>query len=426
MALGTAIFLLLGIVLENAAPVSTADFRLMYYSARCVLEHQDPYLEQKLERVYQLDGGETAHDTPLIRKTETQLIYLPTAFTVTIPFALFPFGPAHIVWLAVTALSLVVSALLIWHIAAAYAPVLSGGLIAFALANCPLFLAIAGPGGIVIGFCMIAVWCFVRERFELVGVFLLAISLMLKPHDSGLIWFYFLIAGGAYRKRALQTLLAVVALSLPSVLWLSHVAPCWIQELHSNLVANAAHGGLSDPGIASTAGHGIVMIISLQTIFSFFQDKPDFYNPASYFVCGALLVVWLVKTIRLSPSEKNAWFALAPIAAFSMLPVYHRLDDAKLLMLAVPACAILWRERRRRAWIGVAITSAGIVFTAALPWAVFFSLLQHVSLHETEVNRRLVMALQIFPAPLTLFIMGTYFLWIYVSRAPYASSSSNI
>ena len=84
----------------------------------------------------------------LIRKTETQLIYLPTAFTVTIPFALFPFGPAHIVWLAVTALSLVVSALLIWHIAAAYAPVLSGGLIAFALANCPLFLAIAGPGGL--------------------------------------------------------------------------------------------------------------------------------------------------------------------------------------------------------------------------------------------------------------------------------------
>jgi len=35
----------------------------------------------------------------------------------------------------------------------------------------------------------------------------LRVSVAIKPHDAGLVWLYFLLAGGVYRKRALQTLL---------------------------------------------------------------------------------------------------------------------------------------------------------------------------------------------------------------------------
>src|SRR5579863_4080298 len=179
MMRGAAVFLSLGMALEAAAPVSTADFRLVYYGARCLLEHHDPYQEKALRQVYQNDGGESPNDTPMIRKTETQLIYFPSVFPVTVPLALLPFGPAHFLWLFLTAASLTLSSFLLWSVGAEYAPVLSGCLIGFALANCELFLAIAGPGGIALGFCMIAAWCFVRERFVFLGVCCLAVSLML-------------------------------------------------------------------------------------------------------------------------------------------------------------------------------------------------------------------------------------------------------
>jgi len=417
MLLGAAVFLFFGIVLEVSAPVSTADFRLVYYSTRCLLEHHDPYQEQELRRVYSVDGGESPHDTPMIRKTETQLIYFPTLFPVTAPFAMLPYGPSHFLWLTLTAASLCSGSFLMWQVGADYSPVLSGCLIGFAIANCPLFLAIAGPGGIAIGFCIVAVWCFVRDRFVVAGIFCLAISLMLKPHDSGLIWLYFLISGGAFRKRAAQTLAVLIGLTLPAVLWLSHIAPNWISELHANLVANSAHGGLSDPGISSSAGHGIAMIISLQTVFSFFHDEPAFYNAASYTVCGALLLAWMFRTFRSQSSQNSAWFALAPIAALSMLPVYHRLDDAKLLLLAVPACAMLWKSGGSKAWAALATTAGGLFFTAAFAWITFFVLLKKIRLPNNEYVNSLLIAAQILPAPIMLLILASFFLWVYLRHS---------
>jgi hypothetical protein len=101
--LGCAVFVLIGSALENAVPVTAADFRVVYYSARCLLEHRDPYNENEMRYTYRVDGGETANDTPTLRRTETQYIYFPSAFPLTVPFAVFPFGPAHILWLAFTA-----------------------------------------------------------------------------------------------------------------------------------------------------------------------------------------------------------------------------------------------------------------------------------------------------------------------------------
>jgi hypothetical protein len=417
MFLGTAVFLLMGFALENAAPVSTADFRLMYYSARCLLEHHDPYNPGELEHVYQAEGGTSPHDTAMTRTTETQYIYPPTAFSITIPFAILPFRAAQMLWLLATAGSLILGSFLMWEVSSKDAPLLSGALIGLTLANCELFLAIAGPGGIAIGLCIAAAWCFVRERFAASGVLFLAISLMLKPHDSGLVWLYFFLAGGTSRKRAVQTLLVIVALSLPVFAWISYVAPHWLQGLHANLVANSVHGGLSDPGAASAAGHGIAMIISLQTVFSFFRDDPRFYNSASYFVCGVLLVAWAIATGRSRCSPRSAWFAIAPIAALSMLPVYHRLDDAKLLLLTVPACTMLWIKGGLIARIAVLLNTAQILLTSGIPWAIFFALVKRMQFSETAFTRQFLVVFQVFPAPMILLVLATFYLSIYVGIA---------
>ena len=55
-------------------------------------------------------------------------------------------------------------------------------------------------------------------NYKLAGILCMAVSLAIKPHDSGLVWFYFLLAGGVYRKRALQTLAVTVLLALPAIL----------------------------------------------------------------------------------------------------------------------------------------------------------------------------------------------------------------
>jgi len=82
--------------------------------------------------------------------------------------------------------------------------VVCGALIGFFLANCELLIVLGNMAGVAIGLCVVAVWCFLRERYVAAGIFCLAISLAIKPHDSGLVWLYFLLAGGIYRRRALQ------------------------------------------------------------------------------------------------------------------------------------------------------------------------------------------------------------------------------
>ena len=217
-------------------------------------------------------------------------------------------------------------------------------LIAFLLANCGILFAGGNPAGLAIGLCLVAVWCFLEDQYMFAGVLCLALSLELKPHDTGLVWLYFFLAGGAHRKRALQTLALTVVLALPASLWMFHVSPHWIQELSANLSATSAPGEINDPVTSFIGKSGSGMIIDLQTVVSVFRDNPRFYNPASYLLCGSLLLGWIIVTLRAHAALSKDLFALAVIAPLSMLPVYHRPHDAKLLLLTLPACALLFAK----------------------------------------------------------------------------------
>jgi hypothetical protein len=411
--LGSVVFLFLGVALERSAPAPLADFKALYYPSRSLIQHHAPYVESEVRRVYEVDDGYRSSESAKAGQIATQNVYPPSALLLMAPFAMLSWGTAHILWLGFTAVSFVFAALLIWNLGAICAPIVSGALVGFLLANSESLLITCNAAGIAISLCVVAVWCFFQERFELVGVVCLAVSLGLKPHDAGLVWLYFLLAGGVWRKRALQTLAITVAVSLLAAVWVGQVSPQWMQEWHHNLAAFSAHGGINDPGPASTGGHGLDMLVSLQTALSALRDDPLFYNPASYLICAPFVIAWGWVTLRTRPSVRGARLALAAIAALSMLPVYHRQVDARILLLTVPACAMLWAEGGRIGRLALMVTTGGFVLTGDIPWAIFFAGLGKLHLPATAMTGKVLIVVQVLPLPLILLVIGAFYLWAY-------------
>jgi hypothetical protein len=396
-----------------------ADFRGVYYGSRCLLQHHNPYNVSELEDVYRTDGGEGPSEPISARPSVTHYVNLPTTLLIIAPFAILPWGFAHLLWMILTAGAIIFAALLMWNCGANYAPVISGGLICTVLINCEAIFGTGNTAGIVVGLCVVAVWCFFQERFVSAGILCLAVSLAIKPHDAGLVWLYFLLAGGAYRKRALQALIVAVVLSLFAILWVWHVAPHWIQELQSNLLAYSAPGGANNPGpIAVNSGSGPSMIINLQSVISTFRDDPHIYNPVSYMICGMLLLVWSARTLKSQFSQSRAWLALASVTAITMLVTYHRPYDAKLLLLAVPACAMLWAEGGPIGWVALLVTTAGIVSTGDIPLAILLILTKNLLISTAGLSGKMLTVVLMRPAPLILLAMGIFYLWVYVRRDP--------
>jgi hypothetical protein len=400
------------------------DFRAVYYGTRCLLLHHNPYKQSELEGVYRAEGGERPSETVAAHQAVVLYVNVPTTFIVVAPFAMLPWGPAHVLWVMLTAGVFILAALLMWNLGASYAPDVSLFLIIILLVNCESIFVAGNTAGIAVGLCVVAVWCFLQERFVPAGVLCLALSLAIKPHDAGLVWLYFLLAGGVNRKRALQSLCITAALGLEAFLWLSHVAPHWMQDWQSNLATISVPGGINEPGPASLTGRSAFMVIDLQAAISIFRDDPRIYNPASYLFCGALLLLWAARTLRSSFSPARAWIALAGVVPLTMLITYHRPWDAKLLMLTIPACAMLWAEGGRIARIALLVNSMGLLLTADIPLAILNGVTNQMHLGTAGIFAQMLTVVLIRPASLILLVMSIFYLWVYLRREfPQAKTS---
>ncbi len=420
LLLGSLVFLLLGGALENNAPAPMSDFKAIYYGARCIIHHSDPYQNGAILQQFQADGGQFPTDPVIslsVQRAILVCINLPTSLFLIAPFALLAYGPGHVIWMVLMTGSLLLASYLMWDLSAAFAPVLAGALIGLVLANSEVLLIIGNAAAIVIGLGLIAVWCFVKNRFAAVGVFSMALSLAFKPHDVGFVWLYLLLAGGTLRKRAIQSLVLAVAISLPAIFWVSHVAPHWTQELHANLVETSARGDLNDPGPSSMGAHTLGMVVSLQTVVSIIRDDPNFYNPVTYLVIGPLLLVWIIITLRTRFSTDKMWLALASISALSVLPVYHRIYDAKLLLLSIPACAMLWARGGMIRWLALAMNTIALVFTSDFAWIFFSLVLSRLRPAMPWISDSVINGMIVFPAPTILLAMSILYLWAYARQA---------
>ncbi|HUX43974.1 MAG TPA: glycosyltransferase family 87 protein [Terracidiphilus sp.] len=415
LLLGIAVFLLFGFAMSRGDTGNVEDFRGLYLGTRTLLAHHDPYNAEDVFRTFLADGGripEQMQDQSHLLTITRQQVYPPTLYLCITPMAMFGWTAAKALWTALTALVLILGAVLTSDLAAPYAPVMAGILTGFLIANCEVLFAGGNPAGLVIGLCAIAVWCFHRQRFEAVGVFCLAISLSIKPHDTGLVWLYLLLAGGSGRKRALQTLAVAVVLAIPALLWVGTVSPHWLTGLRNNLAVLSADGGLNAPGPATPTGRSGAGVIDLQAVVATFDNHAAVYNAVSYAAFAGLFLLWLWKTLRLKASPQNHWLALAVVSSLTLLPIYHRPYDAKLLLLSVPACAMLWAAGGRTKWFALSFTFAAFLFTADVPLVIFAALGQRVHAGP-GLAEKLLLLVTTQPAPLSLFAMTVFYLWVY-------------
>jgi hypothetical protein len=412
--LSSAISIAWGISLDRASRDGMGDFKGIYYDARCLMQGVDPYKQGEPLRIYLAEREERGLPSDVLRRTVGVNVYLPTTSIFVVPFALLPYKIAHYLWMILTAGVFIFSACLIWDFAANSAPVISGVLICFILANSEAFFATGNSAGIVISFCIIAVWCFLKDRFVPIGILCMALSLSIKPHDAGLVWLYFLLAGTIYRKRALQTLLVTTALATLTLLWVVPIAPHWMQELHTNILVNQLPGEVNDPGPITAATSGPSMVLSLQSTVSVFRDDPLIYNSVSYLICGALLVIWGVRTLRSQFSPQSAWLALAAVVPLTLLVTYHRPYDGKLLLLAVPAFAMLWTEKGAIRWVALLVSVAGFISVADIPLTIFILLTRASHVPTMGFSGQILKFVLMRPTPLILLTMGIFYLWVYL------------
>lgn len=392
------------------------DFRAVYAGTRCLIHSHNPYDVSDLSREYLSEDGQKPLFPPSAFRSITLYVNVPATFIFVAPFAALPWGPACALWMLFTGGALISAILLMWDVGARSAVGVSTVLACILAVNCEAIFIGGNTAGIVVGLCGIAVWCFLENRFVRIGVICLALSLVVKPHDAGLVWLYFILAGGANRKRALASAVITAAIVLASVVWIWHVAPTWMQDWHANLATISAHGGINEPG-PSARPDTIFSIVDLQAAISIFRNEPAFYNIASYLICGAFIVVWSIGTVRMNFSARKAWLALAAATAFTLLITYHRVWDAKLVMLAIPACCLLWAEGGAFAKAAVLITSIAFLFTGDASLTTFYVVSGSLLIKENGILASAINVVLTRPASLALLAMGVFYLCAYLRRS---------
>jgi Glycosyltransferase family 87 len=427
LILGAAIYLTVGLVFLQKLSFSMTDFKVVYFSARCLTQHCDPYSMEEMRRLFYADPEFSVEGRPGVQLVVERYFYPPMTFAVTAPLAVLPFGAAESIWIFFSTVSYLFGAFLMWRLAARSSPIWSGVLVGFLLANSVWLFMIGNAAILSTGLCLIAAYAFIEKRWELAGVVLLVISLLLKPHSVGPVWLYFALASSSLRKRAMQALALIVLVSIPVLLWTGSVAPHWLSELRGNASFFASHGSYADPGPRSGIDHDIDPVVELQSVVSVLWERPALYNTITYAICAVLLLIWIGATVRLKPTHENAWLGLAAVSALAMLPLYHRQHDARLILLCIPACLALWAEGGRRGQCALAITGASFFLLSDLGTVLRIGLVEPWLKLQGGISGKILTVFLGRPAQLSLFCLALFYLWVYARHAwgPGASSPSS-
>jgi hypothetical protein len=315
-----------------------------YLGARALVRGLNPYSSAVFWDMAEEQGwgvGRTAASDDF----ESHSPYPVTTFALLAPLALFPYPAAHLL-AAITSAALVLLAIVALVPLAGFtgddAVVRRRLLLGLALGLAPIHSAL-GTGNLVAdatALTVLGAWFLSRER-DIVAGLCLAVAACIKPPIAAPVLGYALLR---LRWRTLGAAAAESLLILGVTALRLHDVP-WLHDYFRNNALLLANDGL-DVIRWSTAQQ---QFINLQYLGFYLFDQPKVVSLFAYFIGGVFLAVWLLHVVR-RRRQPLSILDLASGVVISLLPIYHRVYDASLLLLPLAWAlsegeARTWRHR---------------------------------------------------------------------------------
>ena len=367
-----ALIVLLGILAfvgkgykDEQAALHFRDFKQPYSSARCVLHGCDPYAEKPTREQF-LDAGGVDDDATVFQAYSS--LYPPPSLVMLTPVAALRYPAAHALWSTLIALlfslaSAAVAELSLSFVAGGSAIALMVVLAAFTFSSTILLMLgqITGP---VVSLLVIGTWLLIYDRARWLAVLCLTAALLLKPHDSLLIvGLYLLVAGARWRRAWLAVMVLAAVFTVGSLAWFQHspATSHWTTELPANLKGNTGAGNVNDATLSNLQASEIADLKALVGTVT-----PDMRLGTLGELGGSaiLLLLWIVPVARMRDTRTKHVLALAALCAITLLLIYHRQYDTRLLLLVFPATALLLARRRGWGLAALALTAVASVITS--------------------------------------------------------------
>lgn len=311
------------------------DFISPYIQSKALLVGVDPYSPQTLIRLWPEGArhgflAEDLGDGSLLINHGIPTAYPPTCLFLLTPLALLSWPFAHLAWLITTlvVLALLIRAMLQW--AGLGAQDWRAYLfVAFALALAPFHTGV-GAGSIVIvtvclgGIALLAA----QRRNEMLAGFLFGLAVCLKP-QIGLPFLAYYVLRRRWRLCFVTAGVVLVAGAVP-LARLGVGGTPWLRNYQMDNRILLSSGILSD----FTERNPIrFSLINLQVLIYALSRHAAVASSLALLISGAAFLVWIVLVRR--NELPDALLEISAILVLSLLPVYHRLYDASLLIFPV-------------------------------------------------------------------------------------------
>jgi hypothetical protein len=357
----------------------------VYAGARCLVHGCDPYAPSQLESEFFRAGGMPS-DLPSWQIDVP--VYPPSTFLALAPIALLRFPVARFIWFLLNGCLFATAAGLILSSCPPPHRWLATILVSFFVLTAGISLVLGQPAVFAISLVVIGSCLFLGGRLVPLGAFLFFLSLAVKPQIGGFIVLYF-VAQRIYWRYAAFALAGAAFLLLWASLILGHHprSAGWASTLRGNLSATLSPGGSADPRPANPQAIGDE---NLQALTSIFVANTGQFNATAYAIFLALLGAGTVVVLRANRGPELHLMALGALSILTLMPIYHRFYDTRLLLLSVPAVLVVFQSRRV---LGSVIAVLTVFAAVSIQYRVQVFLLQQGKWQSVLANKFLFVLL---------------------------------
>ena len=321
--------------------LTSGDFVTVYSSSRALLQGGNPYTIAGVEQAFLQGGG---HDEERFPWAGDPPIHFPFTLLLMAPLADMPYHIARGVWLIINLSTFLAASVLTIFLCERKDRFMALLLTGVVLAGSTALPGLGNMADVAIGTLIVAIWATLRRMPLWIPVVAFSVSILLKP-QMGIWVVLFLFVYRDFRKVILITgLICGVFIGVSVFVFQSGpTSSTWIADFGANMRAAVAPNAISSP---TRENPDAMRMTDLQPLFSLANQNPGFYVTASLittlFLVGALALacrpVWRLPDAR--------WLGLAAVSCLSLLVVYHRLYDSRLLLISMPAMMILLKQHR--------------------------------------------------------------------------------